>query len=144
MSPSQDDRLRALAAILAKSQPTKPGDTASLSNPSILSQWLASMSAPPAPPVVQDRWFKDQTLNIDGYTFVRCRFDSCSFITEHASFAFHACYIEVDCSVFFRGPSLKIAKLLMHQLALRGRIQINAGEETIFPVLNSDNTFNLE
>jgi hypothetical protein len=64
----------------------------------------------PAPPLIQARWFKGETIHIDGYTFERCRFDGCNLVTEMATFAFKDCVIGPDCSLYFTGPALKVAR----------------------------------
>jgi hypothetical protein len=100
--------------------------------------------SPPPAPTIMGRWFKDQTIHIDGYTFELCRFDNCKLVTEFATFAFRRSFISPDCQVFFTGPSLKIARLLMHHLAQAGRVQKYPGEDAVFPTLNLDDTFTLE
>ena len=135
-----------LAAILAASQRANPIFTSESSGPasSVLADWLTNLSAVRTPPVIADRWFKDQTIHIDGYVFERCRFDRCSLVTELATFSFRGCYISPECGLFFKGPSLKIAALLMHGLRLKGRVQDIAGEITIGVRINTDGTFTLE
>lgn len=96
------------------------------------------------PPVIQDRWFKDETIKIDGYTFERCRFDRCNLVSELATFTFRQCFISPDCGLFFVGPALKVARLLMHTLAVKARITRVAGEEAIYAPINPDGTFSLE
>src|SRR5262245_30669798 len=92
-----------LAKSLAKLSPQ--GDFSSLA------AVLASMASPPA---IQKRWFKDETLYVDGYTFEDCRFDSCTLITEFATFKFQRCFIGSSCRLYFRGAALKTVQLLMH------------------------------
>ncbi len=100
---------------------------------------------PPSPsPPIQDRWFKDTTIHIDGYTFERCRFDRCTLLTEFAAFAFRQCFISPDCRLYFAGPSLKVVQLLMHTLRTQDRVQLLPGEEGVCAVLNPDGTFSLE
>ncbi len=84
---------------------------------------------PPPPPVIRDRWFKGETLRIDGYTFERCRFDACKLVTENATFSFKDCFIAADCAVLFAGPALKVARLLAHVLRVKGRVTQLDGEE---------------
>lgn len=99
---------------------------------------------PPAPPVITDRWFKDQTLRIDGYTFERCRFDRCKLVTEMATSTLRGCVMGQDCELYFVGPALKIARLLMHMLRMKGRLTALAGEEALFAPLSPDGTFTIE
>ena len=97
-----------------------------------------------APPTVQDRWFKDTTVYLDGYVFERCRFDRCQLVTEQATFTFRQCVISPDCGLVFSGPALKLARLLMHTLAVKRRIQPLTGEQNLLPQSNADGTFTLE
>ncbi len=99
---------------------------------------------PPPPPPVHGKWFKDQTLQIDGYVFEGCRFDRCKLITELAIFTFKNCYISPDCSIHFSGPSLKIVRLLLHFLRLQGRVNILPNEQGLLATSNPDGTFSLE
>ena len=98
----------------------------------------------PPPPVIRSRYFKNETVRIDGYTFERCRFDGCSLVTEMATFTFRECVISADCGLFFTGPALKVARLLMHTLEVKGRIVRVAGEDALFAHVNPDGTFTLE
>ncbi len=93
---------------------------------------------------IQDRWFKDTTVHLDGYTFERCRFDRCQLVTEHATYILRNCVISPDCGVFFGEPALKTVRLLMQTLYDKKRISPMKGEEKIFPQQNSDGTFTLE
>lgn len=105
---------------------------------------LADLLTAFAPPIVRDRWFKDTTVYLDGYVFERCRFDRCQLVTQQATFVFRECVISADCSVYFSGPGLKLARFLMHTLAVKQRIQIVPGEQNLFPQINADGTFTLE
>ena len=92
--------------------------------PSALEQLFYSIPSsltPSPPPMIPQRWFKDQTIHIDGYTFERCRFDRCALVTEQATFSFRECFISPDCRIYFKGPALKVARLLMHVLQLQQR-----------------------
>jgi len=93
---------------------------------------------------IQDRWFKDTTVYLDGYTFERCRFDRCQLFTEYATFVIRNCAIAPDCGIHFGGPALKIARLLMQVLLTKRRINQVKGEEGVFPKQNPDGTFTLE
>ena len=147
MSPEQQpDPLRSLADILGQSRLRSLGDIGKAGNlqPSPLQSFLMSLSSPPAPPVIQDRWFRGQIIYIDGYTFERCRFDGCQLVTSMATFAFRDCFIDPTCRILFTGPALKIVKLLMHDLAIKQRITPQPGEAGIFPIIKTDGTFTVE
>jgi hypothetical protein len=110
------------------------------------SNWVDSLAslAPPPPPVIQNRWFKDETIRIDGYIFERCRFDRCNLVTEAATFSFRSCFISGDCGLYFVGAALKVARLVMHALTVKQRITKIAGEEALHATINPDGTFSLE
>ena len=148
MSPDVPKPLQSLSDILGQGQPICLGDIAkaaqSRGSPSPLQQLLASLSSPPGPPVIQDRWFRGQTIYIDGYTFERCRFDGCQLVTSMAKFAFRDCFIDPTCRILFDGPALKTAKLLMHDLAMKRRVTPQPGEAGIFPPVKPDGTFTVE
>ena len=46
--------------------------------------------------------------------------------------------------LYFTGPSLKVARLLMHTPEVKGRIVRVAGEEALFAHVNPDGTFTLD
>ena len=119
--------------------PTTP-DVMDLSTSAIYASLLPSVH----PPVIQDRWFKDVTIHLDGYTYERCRFDNCKLFTKQAAFVFRQCVISSDCGLYVEGPALKIAQLLMHILAVKVRITPLPAEQGLFPRQNPDGTFTLE
>src|SRR5262245_48947239 len=126
---SAEDPLKSLAGIFAANR-----RSASTDPPTTLRDLLSMGGYAPiqtAPPVV-DRWFKDQTLHVDGYTFVRCRFDRCQLVTEVATFAFTDCYIAPTCSLYFQGAALKTVRFLLHALRIKNRISEQPGEEGLF------------
>jgi hypothetical protein len=115
-----------------------------------LSDIFGPLLPPPLPPllpeplIIRDRWYKDENIHIDMYTFERCRFDRCNFITENATYVFRNCFISRDCKLFFKGPSLKVVRLMMHYLRITGRVSVMEGEEGVYATLNPDGTFSLE
>jgi hypothetical protein len=105
---------------------------------------LTGLPTLPGPLTIQDRWYKDETIQVDTYTFERCRFDRYKLVTEYATFVFRNCFISADCRLFFKGPSLKVLKLVMHYLRIQNRVQMMEGEEGVYAILNPDGTFSLE
>jgi hypothetical protein len=59
---------------------------------------------------VEGQWYNGQAVPLDGYTFVRCRFDNCNLITQKGSFAFEHCVIQGG-FLFFNGESQKVVRL---------------------------------
>ena len=143
MANEPKDALAAISAAvnnLFKNTPPPPGAYDTLAG--ILTGRPLPLRSPPP---ITDRWFKDETLKIDGYTFERCRFDRCQLVTEMATFTFKHCFIAPDCGLFFVGPALKVARLLMHTLRVKGRLTVVAGEEALYaPIHPEDGTFTIE
>ena|SRR5438034_1158836 len=134
-----------LAELLGQ-LPAPPEKSTFTSIAELLNQFSTSKSPPPAQPtpqLIRDRWFRDQTVYIDGYVFERCRFDNCALVTELANFTFRASFIAPTCRLFFNGPALKLAKLLLHLLRLQQRITPLPDEQAVFPV-TTDGTFTIE
>lgn len=131
--------LRDALAALVRTNPAPPTPF-----PANLSELFGPGLPLPAPPVIRAGYFRGETIRIDGYTFERCRFDGCHLVTEMATFAFKECVIGADCGLYFTGPALKVARLLMHTLQVKGRIVRVAGEEALFAHINPDGTFTLE
>ncbi len=151
MADPEDKSIKdAIDALVRASRPTSVlGSWASsiadaLSPPPSISSIAAALYAPPPAPIIQDRWFPDQTIHIDGYTFENCRFDRCTLVTEMATFVFKNCYIAADCRLLFKGPALKIVKLLMHLLGMQGRLPVREDERGLLVNVKPDGTFSLE
>ena len=58
---------------------------------------------------VQEHWFKNKQVTLDGYHFTRCRFDGCMLYINSAEFLLTSCVIAPDCKVFF---GQKVSKIL--------------------------------
>ncbi len=153
MSPDPPKRRsRSLLDVLRQSEPLpetpRPSEEAESGLLAFLRSMpdfdIGSLPTPPPPPVIRDRWFKDQIVHIDGYVFERCRFDRCKLVTEFATFTFRQSYISPECQMLFAGPSLKVVKLILHHVAMRGRLVKLPREEGVFPTINADGTFTLE
>jgi hypothetical protein len=98
----------------------------------------------PEPPVIKDRWFKDDTIKVDGYAFEHCRFDSCKLVTETATFTFKNCFVAPDCKLVFGGPALKVVRLLMHKLIVIGRLTPREGEQAVYATVDGDGNITIE
>ncbi len=96
-------------------------------------------------PTISDRWFSGTTVYLDGYTFERCRFDSCNLVTERATFSFRDCFISPNCDLYFKGPALKVVQLILHSLGLKGRVSQTLSDVLLglFPTVNNDGTFSI-
>ena len=72
---------------------------------------LSLLSALVDRPKVNNLWFNDQIVTLDGYTFNHCRFDSCKLYLSSTNFEIHHCFIDENTVVYFNGEILKILKL---------------------------------
>src|SRR5262245_52513438 len=103
-SPPSDDAFGSLAKLLFPQNVVKQPVTGNLEVGSL----AAILAALPVSRTVADRWFKDQTLKIDGYAFERCRFDRCKLVSEMATFTFKESVVSSDCQLYFTGASMKV------------------------------------
>lgn len=71
----------------------------------LLSKLLASY-----PYRIEGQWFYNQRIVLDGYNFVRCRFDRCEIVTSKGSFVIDHCFF-AECTYFFLAEATKITKL---------------------------------
>jgi hypothetical protein len=55
-------------------------------------------------------WFSDQEIAIDGYTFVRCRFDNCTIYVKKGTFSLERCFFG-GCRFNYQDESLRVVKL---------------------------------
>jgi hypothetical protein len=131
-----DKSITAALAKLARLQPTQGGE-------GDLIALLAGLAPTATARVIEGGYFRDETIRVDGYTFARCRFDRCKLVTDLATFTFRECFIAGDCQLYFVGPALKVARLIMHVLKVKGRITQIDGEEALFATVNKDGTFTL-
>lgn len=58
---------------------------------------------------VRDRYYKGQTLYLDGYTFTNCCFHNCTLVTESGVFSLEACTL-AGCKMVFGDNAIRIVK----------------------------------
>ncbi len=59
---------------------------------------------------VRDKYYKGQTIHLDGYTFVNCCFHNCTLVTETGVFTIDACTIS-SCSLRFGFNGIRMIRL---------------------------------
>lgn len=64
----------------------------------------------PASPVIDRRVYKNNALNLDGYTFSNCVFIDCHLSTSTGDFRIKDCHLQ-NCTIFFNGNALRVVKL---------------------------------
>ena len=62
------------------------------------------------PHVVDNRVYKNDLIDLDGYTFRNCAFIGCLLKTSKGNFQIISCHFD-SCRVYFSGNSLKAVKL---------------------------------
>lgn len=99
---------------------------------STLSVLLASLSFRK-----EGQYFLDQTIYVDDYTFVKCRFDRCVLVTNRGTFRFIQCVIGADTVISYGGEAFKVAALFN---SMTGYVHLYPN----FKVqINADGTFTL-
>lgn len=86
----------------------------------------------------EGQYFLNQTVYIDDYTFVRCRFDNCTLITNKGTFKFLQCVIGNGTVIRYGGEALKITKLF-NSMSVYGQYY-----PSFLAKINADGTFNIE
>lgn len=59
---------------------------------------------------VRDRYYENQSIHLDGYTFTNCRFLNCTLITDTGMFALRGCTFAKS-GVWFGPNAMKIVRL---------------------------------
>jgi hypothetical protein len=59
---------------------------------------------------IRDRYYKGQTIRLDGYTFTNCCFHNCILITETGLFSIHSCTF-ANSTVQFGSSAQRIIRL---------------------------------
>ena len=73
------------------------------------------------PARVEGKWFNRQKVSLDGYEFVGCRFDGCTFNTASGTFVFDHCVVE-NCTVSFGSEGTKMLRFYNYFLPEEHRI----------------------
>ena len=124
---SDNDKPSAIPTGLLNSSPA--------TNPNIGS-WLGGLLTGD-PYKVEGQWYHNKLIHLDGYTFERCRFDSCDIHISTGNFRVNHCYF-ANCRFFYSGNALNLVRLY----------NINANEARsnwpyLAPTLNSDGTLTI-
>ena len=59
----------------------------------------------------RDRYYKDQKIYLDGYTFTNCCFSNCTLVVGAGVFALKSCMIMANCNVEYTQPAVRSIKL---------------------------------
>jgi hypothetical protein len=66
--------------------------------------------APYDPYSIENRVYKGETLNIDGYRFTNCAFIRCTLVTANGNFEINQCYLQ-NCFVLFAGNAQRVMRI---------------------------------
>lgn len=99
----------------------------------LLTNYLSS-----APPQYQNQWFLNQELSLDGYSFVRCRFDSCTLYVRKGTFLLENCFFS-SCRIIFGDEAQKVTKLFTLFQQLTDKVT-----PTLAPTIESDHTISIK
>jgi hypothetical protein len=72
---------------------------------------LSLLSALSMPPEVRGLYYNRQIVQIDGYRFISCRFDSCRLLVASTNFEFNHCVIDPGCVIEYHGDTVRLIKL---------------------------------
>lgn len=87
---------------------------------------------------VEGLWYNKKSIQLDGYRFVRCRFDTCHISVTSPRFELIDCFIDNSSLKYFSNDIMKIIKLF------------NSGNEVMYdrwpdfaPKRNADGTISI-
>jgi hypothetical protein len=59
---------------------------------------------------IRDRYYKNQTIFLDGYTFTNCCFHNCTLVSNTGAFALHSCTL-ANYTLQFGPNAVRLIKL---------------------------------
>lgn len=86
---------------------------------------------------IDGKWYYKKNIHLDGYHFVRCRFDNCRIVTTTGSFLIDHCVFSGG-KIFFQGQALKIVKLFNTRAT-----EAQKYWPDLTPTINEDGTFSI-
>ncbi len=60
---------------------------------------------------VRGLYYNGQEVKVDGYKFIRCRFDNCTLLVTSTNFAMEECIIDPGCSIMYGTHLVKVLQL---------------------------------
>lgn len=88
---------------------------------------------------VVNKAFKDQTVVIDGYRFINCLFDNCTFVINRGTFELHNCQLGIK--MFYFGEE---AQKTIQLLQLSGSCNACSNiPQFMKPRINADGTVSI-
>lgn len=90
-------------------------------------------------PRAENLYYNRKTVNLDGYTFVGCRFDRCNLVLKSGDFRFLDCVIDHECQIVVEGNVQNVIKLYRY---MQG-VSLNALLGEFDAVENADGTITI-
>ena len=76
-----------------------------------LTQDLNLLDALTRRPVLENVWYNDKTVYLDGYNFISCRFDNCKLHIASEHFEMQRCFVDDNTTIFYLGSIIKVLRL---------------------------------
>jgi hypothetical protein len=130
-----DNAGETLSSFLARSL-VEPSDTSR--DPSEFSRILSLMFLS-APVTIENRWYNSQEISLDGFTFIRCRFDNCKFIVGRGAFKFEHCVVAGG-SALYSEEAGRIVRLYSQPAGQKSDL---SRESLLRPVWHEDGTLSI-
>lgn len=105
---------------------------------SSLSQILAVIFSS-EPVTIENRWYNSQEVNLDGFNFVRCRFDNCKFVVGKGMFRFDHCLVAGGSALY----SEDAGRIVRFYSLPAGNGSDLPKDQLIRPVWHEDGTFSI-
>ena len=88
---------------------------------------------------IEGQWFFNQQVALDGYTFLRCRFENCTLFASRGLFILDHCLV-TGCRIMFSDEALNVVRLW--NLFLRP--MSDNFHHSIHPVYHPDGTISVD
>ena len=92
----------------------------------------------PTNPTATGLYYRDQDIWIDGYRFVRCRFDNCRLHVKSGHFDLDHCVIDSTTRTIYHDPAMKVIRLYLNPY-----MPLNPEFAAWGPVRNEDGTISI-
>lgn len=86
-------------------------------------------------PEVKNQWFNGQTLKLDGWHFISCRFDNCKLFVSTPYFFIEGCLIDASTIITYSPELLEVVRLFNYR---NTHMKIN--HPNFCPRFNADGT----
>jgi hypothetical protein len=89
---------------------------------------------------ISDKVFQNQTIYIDGYRFINCRFENCHLYVRRGTFAFHHCAIYGGLNLYSDNAQNVIQLFTKNHPGMENDSQLN---QLLYPTIHPDGTYSI-